>query len=387
MAYNWLDKSGPLDADALRELAAQVASYLPRVQQIERFWTDPAQRQVQYFICILEDPQAPCQQRMGWLPKLAPPVTRQAMFEDAELSLRVQLTLIERRIQARLGDVWTPSLWALFGNNHCTGAFGCREEFPDPNQYPWVRPVVQKPEDVRGLKPDLDRSPTAQRILAAIRDWRERTGGLIPIRAPEIEGPDTAASQVLGSILAPEMALTHPEEIRHFLRLYTGITRQWVARQLAAAADAVYWGSFHIRLPAGWICAAADSLVLYSPRHIREFFVPYYTQLLQGFQGLVLHYCGGNTHLLPVLQEIPGFKGVDSQFDMQQYPRARHILGPEPVILSLIIDGPPGSNEVRPEYLREYLEMIRGDRTVIWLRTKTVDEARRLEEMIHRYGR
>ena len=31
--------------------------------------------------------------------------------------------------------------------------------------------------------------------------------------------------------------------------------------------------------------------------------------------------------------------------------------------------------------------MIRGDRTIIWLRAGTVDEARRLEEMIHTYGR
>ncbi len=382
---DWMN--GPIDPQALLRLGERVASYAPRVREIETFWNDPTLREVQYFFAILEDPQAPCQQRMGWLPRLDPPVTRQAIMEDVDLSLRAQLVLIDRRMEAGLGDMWTPSLWPLCGNSQCTGAFGCQDVFTDAMQYPWVHPVVEKPEDVYSLSPDLRKSAVAQQILRAIDTWRERTHDLIPIRVPDLQGPNTAASQVLGAIQSLEMVMTHPDELHRFLQLYTDVTLEWIRQEVAAAGDNVHWGTFHVRLPYRHVAIAGDSLVLISPDQLREFAVPYYTQLAAESDGFCVHYCGGNTHLLPVLKEIPGFKGVDSQFSLEQYPVARETLGPEPVILTLILDGPPGSTELRPQFLRRYLEMIKGDRTIIWLRARTVDEARRLEEIVHTYGR
>ena len=258
-------------------------------------------------------------------------------------------------------------------------------------QYPWVRPVLLTPDDVYSVAPDLSTSSAAQQILKAIREWRALTSGQIPIRLPDLLGPSTAASQVFGSILSLEMVITHPDELHCFLQLYTDITREWIRQEIAAAGDSIYWGTFHVQLPPRHLAIAADSLVLLSPAHIERFAVPCYRQITQDFEGFFLHYCGGNTHLLPVLREMPGFKGVDSQFSLEQYPSARRILGPDPVILSLVLDAPSGaatsSNHLRPEFLREYLEMIRGDRTVIWLRAETVDEAHMFEDMIARYGR
>ena len=387
--YDWMN--GEISADALCELQARVAAYAPRVRQIERFFSDPSQREVQYFICLLEAPESPCQQRMGMRPRLDPPIARQALFENVDLSLRVQLTLLDRRMAAGLDDAWTPSLWPLFGNNHCTGAFGCQEEFVDPTQYPWVHPALTKPEDVYSVAPDLGKSRVAQRILLAIREWRDLTSGQIPIRLPDLIGPNTAASQVFGSIPSLEMVITHPDELHRFLQLFSDITLEWIREEAAAAGDSIYWGTSHVRLPPQHLAFGSDSLVLLSPTHIEEFAVPYYRQLAQDFDGFTIHYCGGNTHLLPVLKEMPGFVGVDSQFSLEQYPIARRILGPEPVILSLVLDAPSGaatsSNHVRPEFLREYLEMIKGDRTIIWLRAETLDEAHMFEEMIAKYGR
>jgi len=384
-SYDWMND--PIEVDAILRLGARAADYAPRVREIRSFWSDPAYRQVQYFIAILEDPQAPCQQRMGWLPQLSPPVTRQAMFRDMDLSLRVQLTLIDRRMGAGLKDIWTPSLWPLCGNNACTGAFGCRDVFVDPMQYPWVNPVVEQPQDVYCLSSDLEESPVAQRILRAIADWRRVTCDRLPIRVPDLEGPFTAASQVLGSVQSLEMVALNPDELHHFLQLYTDVALKWMWQELTAAGENVYWGTFHVRLPSRHIAVAADSLVLVSSEHVAKFAVPYYTQLTSGYDGFVVHYCGGNTHVLPILKDIPGFKGVDSQFSLEQYRLAREILGPEPVILTLLIDGPPGSVDIRPEFLRDYLEMIKGDRTIIWLRTGSVEEARNLEKIVHKYGR
>ncbi|MDP7398118.1 MAG: hypothetical protein QF541_14700 [Lentisphaeria bacterium] len=188
----------------------RAAAYAPREQELERFWTDSSVRRIQYFIAVLEDPRSPCQQRQGWLPRIDPPITRQAYFEDIGLNLRLQFTLLERRMGAGLDDAWTPSLWPLFGNNHCTGAFGCEAKFPEPMQYPWTRPVLEAPSEVYAWAPDLQKSCVAQRILEATSRWRTLTGGRMPLRVPELFGPETAASQVLGSVKALEMVMTHP---------------------------------------------------------------------------------------------------------------------------------------------------------------------------------
>lgn len=87
MTIDWMN--GQISRDALAELADRAARYSPRARQLETFWRDTSLRQIQYFIAVLEDPGAPCQQRQGWLPRLDPPITRQAFMEDSELNIRV----------------------------------------------------------------------------------------------------------------------------------------------------------------------------------------------------------------------------------------------------------------------------------------------------------
>ncbi len=385
MMYDWINRK--IESAPIRELGAKAAAYASRIQEIERFWQDPTQRQVQYFITVLEDPKSPCQQRMGWLPRLDRPLTRQEFMEDSDLNLRVQLTLLDRRMAAGLGDIWTPSLWPLFGRSHCSGAFGCQERFVNPSDYPWIDPALDTPEDIYAVQPDLRKSRVAQRVLKALHIWREITEDLIPVRVPEVVEPFTGSAEIIGDMRALQMVITQPEVMHNLLGKYATVTQEWISRQLAAAGDSPHWGTFHVRLPKRQISLAADTLVLLSPAHLREFAVPYIIRAVDGLDGFFAHYCGGNTHLLPVLREIPGFRGVDSQFGLQQYPMARQVLGPVAVILSLVVDGPPGTLEVRPEFLRQYLEMVKGDRTILWLRAKSVEEARRLEEMVHRYAR
>lgn len=106
--YDWINRK--IESAPIRELGAKAAAYASRIRGIERFWQDPTQRQVQYFIAVLEDPKSPCQQRMEWLPRLDRPLTRQEFMEDSDLNLRVQLTLLDHRMAAGLGDMWIPSL-------------------------------------------------------------------------------------------------------------------------------------------------------------------------------------------------------------------------------------------------------------------------------------
>ncbi len=165
--------------------------------------------------------------------------------------------------------------------------------------------------------------------------WREITEDLISVRVPEVVEPFPGSTEIIGDMQALQMVITQPEVIHHLLGKYAAVTQEWISRQLAAAGDNPHWGTFHVRLPKRHISLAADTLVLLSPTHLHEFAVPYIMRVVDDLDGFFVHYCGGNTHLLPVLQEIPGFRGVDSQFDLQQYPMARQILRPAAVILSL----------------------------------------------------
>jgi hypothetical protein len=54
-----------------------------------------------------------------------------------------------------------------------------------------------------------------------------------------------------------------------------------------------------------------DTAALMSPKLYREFGVRYNARIAEAFGGLVVHSCGELKHVLPVMMETPGLRGID----------------------------------------------------------------------------
>lgn len=217
--------------------------------------------------------------------------------------------------QSRLRGDLVPALCPTLGVVAIPSAFGCEVVWWE-NDFPAVRPLIgDRAESVLGLKRPGVRDGELGRILDHTRFFLERTGGRMPIRLGDVQGPLDNAALIFGHTAFLEALLTAPREVHRLLGMITDLTIEFAQaqRDLVRSAGAEFVPSaFQPWLPDGrGISVANDVAVMLSPELHDEFGVPYLDRLSDAFGGVYIHSCGDWTRLFPSLEKVRGLRGLE----------------------------------------------------------------------------
>ena len=239
--------------------------------------------------------------------------TVKARLLDPAKFLAAQLEEIEGQSKLR-GDL-VPALCPTLGVIAVPSAFGAEVVWWE-NDFPAVRPLIgDHPERIRRLVRPKITDGQLGRILDYTRVFLERTGGRVPIRLGDIQGPLDNAALVFGHTSFLEALITAPREVHALLDMITDLMIEFAAAQrgfVRAAGAEFVPSAFQPWLPDGrGISVANDVAVMLSPELHDEFGVPYLNRLSDAFGGLYIHSCGDWTHLFPSLEKVRGLRGLE----------------------------------------------------------------------------
>ena len=231
---------------------------------------------------------------------------------DPDKFLRAQLAEIEGQLAFR-GD-YVPSLCPALGVVGIPSAFGCEVVWWE-RDLPAARPAISDPEEIFDLpRPDV-RAGELGRMLDYTRYFVEQTGGRLPIRLTDLQGPLDAAALIVGHNNFLMAMLTHPEAIHHLLQMVTDLTIEVAQAQRAIVAE--YGGEFVPSLHQPWLPdgfgfgVSNDECVMISAEMHEEFHVPYLNQLSEVFGGIYHHSCGKWTHQFSSLEKVRNLRGLE----------------------------------------------------------------------------
>lgn len=239
--------------------------------------------------------------------------TVKARLLDPGKFLEAQMDEIIGQLKLR-GDL-VPALCPTLGVIAIPSAFGAEVVWWE-NDFPAVRPLIgDKVEKVRDLVRPKVTAGELGRILDYTRVFLERTGGKIPIRLGDIQGPLDNAALIFGHTAFLEALITAPCEVHRLLDMITSLMIEFTAAQrdfVRAAGAEFVPSSFQPWLPDGrGISVANDVAVMLSPELHDEFGVPYLNRLSDAFGGVYIHSCGNWTHLFPSLERVRGLRGLE----------------------------------------------------------------------------
>jgi uroporphyrinogen-III decarboxylase len=234
-------------------------------------------------------------------------------LQSGEKYLAAQLEEIES-LAAYRGD-FVPTLCPSLGVVAVPSAFGCevvwwRNDFPSAR-----RAIGENPKAVYDLARPSVKDGELGRILEYTRLFIERTGGRLPVRMSDLQGPLDNASLIFGHTRFLEALKTHPREVHHLLELVTDLIIAFVREQrslvLGLGAEFVP-SDFQPWIADGFgLAVANDAGVLISPQMHDEFSVPYLNQIAEACGGVYLHSCGNWLHLFPSLEKIKNLRGLE----------------------------------------------------------------------------
>ena len=204
--------------------------------------------------------------------------------------------------------------------------FGAKEEYAEKSVR--VVPAIKDPSDVEtlpyiGFPPD---SPGGN-LLSKMKFFQEMTYGKIPINAPDMQGPFSAASQLWGIQEFLLATYTNPDEVNLLLRRTTKAVIEYFKLMRQAVGDNL--SPCHC-YPCLWMppdcgrCVSEDFLAIVSPETTRTFINPALAELGREFGKILVHTCGSLNHAASVIREIDVLCGVNcssSETDIQKLIR------------------------------------------------------------------
>lgn len=232
---------------------------------------------------------------------------------DPEKFLQAQLT--EMRAQLQFKGDYVPSLCPAIGVVGIPSAFG-GEVIWWERDLPAVRPAIgDDPMEVYDLPKPSIRDGELGRILDYTRYFAEQTGGQIPIRLGDFQGPLDAAALIFGHNNFLMAMLTNPDEVHHLMGMVTDLMIEVIHAQRDAAHE--YGAEFVPSLHQPWlpdglaVSVSNDECVMMSSEMHAEFHVPYLNRLSEEFGGIYHHSCGKWSHQFPSLEAIHNLRGLE----------------------------------------------------------------------------
>lgn len=237
---------------------------------------------------------------------------------------------IDRHMQ-EYDDCYIPFLMPWYGTGVVASGFGVPVKFQLGMDPAVALPILSHVEQIKDLqRPNPEKDGLMPRVLNTIRTMRAATD--LPVGVTDCQGPLTTALQIAGYDKMSYWMYDHPAAIHELMQLVTDVLIDWVRVQKEVAGqdscdDAYVLGT---KIPAGlggvWI--SDDDSTLLGPDLYREFVVPYNSQVLMGFGGGAIHYCGcANQHIDNFLA-TEGLRAIQNfnLDDLDSAARIRHAL-------------------------------------------------------------
>jgi hypothetical protein len=250
---------------------------------------------------------------------------KSALFSvDGEGTVRERLQDPQRFLEAQMaelaallalpGDV-IPSLCPAFGVVSIPSAFGSEVIWWDDN-LPAAKPACDgEPESVRALHaPSID-DGEIPRILTHTKHYIEHTGGCVPIRLTDVQGPLDGAALVAGHTEFLSLIKVDPGAAHDLLRKVTDCIIAVVKSQRSLVRERgveFVPSMFQPWLPdGGGVSVANDECVMISAEQHDTFSVPYMNMLSEEFGGVMMHSCGDWTHQFSSLEKVRNLRGIE----------------------------------------------------------------------------
>ncbi len=133
----------------------------------------------------------------------------------------------------------------------------------------------------------------------------------VEVYHPDIQGPLDICELLWGGEMF--YAMYDEEELVHgMLRLitdtYSAFLEKWYEIYPANSEMNIHWGGLRHR---GKIVLRDDSAMNLSPALYEAFAAPYDGELLQRFDGGIVHFCGRGDHYIETLSGLPGLYGIN----------------------------------------------------------------------------
>jgi hypothetical protein len=245
--------------------------------------------------------------------------TRSEIFEDP---IKMLVNELETSVYPHLiiKDDATPSLRADYGIVIIPASFGCQINVPE-NDMPWITSRVfgeGKPDPDKMDEPSfVDGLPS--KVLETERFFLDKlkdTG--IHVYLADTQGPFNICHHLMGESIFIA-AYRYPNELKEILSKivdayvkYSELQKRVIGEPLDEGAHG--WdrsdGPSGIWMGRGGVRLCDDSAALLSPRHYKEFCVPFNSRCLEPFGGGMWHSCGRVSHLLPAVVGIKGVRAV-----------------------------------------------------------------------------
>jgi len=205
---------------------------------------------------------------------------------------------------------------ANYGVGIIPSLFGC-EIVQEGDRMPWVIPV-ESIDDIKAILrkgvPDMMEG-LGSRVLETEEYFLEKLGNYDRLREtvhvgiPDNQGPFNLAAEIIGRAIFLEL-YDHPDLLHELLTLLTETYVEFTSFHkgiVGEEMDRNYYFQYILR---GGVRIAEDHALGISPHMYEEFCQPYNIRAFQPFEGGTMLVCGEASHILGIVLETPGVRGV-----------------------------------------------------------------------------
>jgi hypothetical protein len=234
-------------------------------------------------------------------------------LRDPAAFLQAQLDEVKGQL-ALPGDV-VPSVCPAFGVVGIPSSFGCEVVWWEDN-LPAVRPLPDlSPDRILTIRKPSVLDGELGRVLNYTGEFIRMTGGRIPIRLTDIQGPLDSAALIAGHTEFLTLMMTEPRSAHHLLRTVTELSIDLVKaqRDIVRQHNVEFVSSmFQPWIPDGTgVSVSNDECVMISAVMHDEFSVPYINMISEEFGGVAVHSCGNWVHQFKSLDRIHNLRGLE----------------------------------------------------------------------------
>ena len=311
--------------------------------------------------------------------------SREAL-ENSEVDLQAQLQMLEK--DHEIDDYAIPALYPGVGIAVIGAAFGGEPVLSDTveERDPWTPHLIsdKNPEDVYKLELPNPRT-SGMNPLAFERIKVFQAGSDLPLRVCNIPSPLTAASQIWDYTDFLSALYYHPKEVHHLLDLCTEAIIAFTNEQLKEIKHLFGLTAEDLYLPRDLgIRVSDDVLAEISPRHYREFAIPYNNRLSEAFGGIFVHSCGDVTHNLDAIKEIKDLRGIEINAPQNKLDLVKEKAAGQ-MVVSLRYWLPDWVNRDMPDletYSKELIDFLGPKGLMLMIQSLDTAEAHRISKAI-----
>ncbi len=214
--------------------------------------------------------------------------------------------------RAEVYDYGMPNIKPNLGIDIIAAALGCKTRVNNEAD-PWITALIREENahDVYALnKPDFTTNPIFRKAAARLEFFHTHSD--VPLRLVNVPSPLVTASLIWDYTSFIEATVLHPKEVHTLLDIVTETTIEYVQWQLERIQRLYTMSHEMLYVPREiGLRISDDTAAVMSPKLYREFGVRYNARLSEAFGGIVVHSCGDVQHVVPVMLETPGLRGLD----------------------------------------------------------------------------